>query len=361
VTIKQLWMWLGNGLAFCLLVGLLWQLQGLLWLVFIAFILSSVLLPSIELLERRKVPHWLAVLLPFGLLLLLLVLLVIPISVLVIEQLQQLASHLPDYWTASQNQLNLLWDNVNTIQKRIVPGSVAMVTPDLMALPSAQQLLSHSGGWALNVFNGLSGVTMAVSRWLTDALSVALLSLLMLMDRSRIVAYLLRFIPVRHHDLCVQRLHAVARGVGGFVNSQVILMLLEGAAITLGLTILQFPFALLFGVLSGLFAAIPIIGATLMMLAALAVSFVSTHGHNGQWVWILVLYLGVQSIQNNVIGPLLLSRTLGLHPLAILLAIMAGGLLGGIPGILLAIPILTCLNVLLQPVNENRVQHITLS
>jgi predicted PurR-regulated permease PerM len=54
----------------------------------------------------------------------------------------------------------------------------------------------------------------------------------------------------------------------------------------------------------------------------------------------------VQLLQNNVIGPMLLSKTLGLHPLAIILSIMAGAVLGGMPGILLAIPVATCLHVL---------------
>jgi predicted PurR-regulated permease PerM len=115
--------------------------------------------------------------------------------------------------------------------------------------------------------------------------------------------------------------------------------------ITTGLALMHFPFALLFGVLTGLAFAIPLIGPTLVMVPAMLVAWLTPAGH-GQALWIMALYVVVQLLQNNVIGPMLLAKTLGLHPLVIILSVMAGATLGGMPGILLAIPVATCMNVL---------------
>jgi predicted PurR-regulated permease PerM len=169
----------------------------------------------------------------------------------------------------------------------------------------------------------------------------------MLMDRNGLVRYVLSFFPKTFYPTGIQVLHRLARGVGGFVNSQVVLMALGGGLTTVGLAMMNFPFALLFGVLTGLAFAIPMIGPTLIMIPAMLVAWLTPAGH-GQVVGILALYAGIQALQNNVIGPWLMSKTLGLHPLAIFIAVMAGGILGGIPGILLAIPVTTCLNILLS-------------
>jgi predicted PurR-regulated permease PerM len=63
---------------------------------------------------------------------------------------------------------------------------------------------------------------------------------------------------------------------------------------------------------------------------------------------VFVLYIAVQVLANNIIGPWIMGRAVGLHPLAIILAIMVGGLLLGLPGIVLAIPVAACLNIILE-------------
>ena len=345
ITSKQLWLIFANLLAFVLLCWLVITLQQLLWTLFVAFILSSTLLPAIEWLEQRRVPGWLSVLLPFLLLVVLLVLLVFPLTLLVLDQLQLLAKDLPQYWQSSQSQLSGIWSQFERFhsslrqQNPIISQTLGGWPPD--------KLLAQSSGWALGLFGGLSAATLAASRSLTDGLSVILISLLMLLDRNGIVRFLLSFLPVSTHTTALDVLHQLARGVGSFVNSQVVLMAIGGVLTTVGLAAMNFPFALLFGVLTGLAFAIPLIGPTLVMIPAMLVAWLTPDGH-GHWLGILLLYGGVQLLQNNIIGPILLSKTLGLHPLAIILAVMAGGAVAGIPGILLGIPVVTCLNVLMS-------------
>jgi predicted PurR-regulated permease PerM len=344
VSSKQLWVIFANLLGLLLLCWLVLNLQQLLWTVFVAFILSSTLLPAVEWLEKRKVPGWLAVLLPFVLLVVLLVLLVFPLTVLVLDQVQLLGKDLPTYWHSSQSQLSGLWSQFERLhtslrqQNPFISQTLGDWPPD--------KLLAQGSGWALGFFGGLSAATLAASRSLTDGLSVILISLLMLLDRQGIVRFLLSFLPVSTHTTALDVLHKLARGVGSFVNSQVVLMAIGGVLTTMGLAAMHFPFALLFGVLTGLAFAIPLIGPTLIMIPAMVVAWLTPEGQ-GHVLWILLLYGGIQLVQNNIIGPILLSKTLGLHPLAIILAVMAGGVLAGIPGILLGIPVATCINVLM--------------
>jgi predicted PurR-regulated permease PerM len=342
---QRLWLIFANVVVMALLCWLVFNLQPLLWTLFIAFILSSTLLPAVEWLEVRRVPHWLAVALPFLLLIGLLITLVFPLTLLVLDQVQLLARDLPGYWETSQLQLSGLWTQVEQWHSSLRQQN-PLISQTLGNWPP-EKILAQGSNWVMGLFAGLSVATLAMSRGLTDGLSVVLLSLLMLMDRRGLVRFLLSFLPKNSHTLALDVLHQLARGVGGFVNSQVVLMAIGGIMTTFGLTIMHFPFALLFGVLTGLAFAIPLIGPTLVMIPAMLVAWLTPQGH-GDVLWIGVLYAVVQLVQNNIIGPILLSKTLGLHPLAIIVAVMAGGMLAGIPGILLAIPVATCMNVLLS-------------
>jgi predicted PurR-regulated permease PerM len=357
ISSKTLWLVFANITGMALLCWLMFNLQALLWTLFVAFILSSTLLPAVEWLEVRRVSPWLAVALPFLLLMALLITLVFPLTVLVLDQVQLLARDVPSYWQTSQNQLSGLWSQVENWhsslrqQNPLISQTLGNWPPD--------KLLAQGSNWAMGLFAGLSVATLAMSRGVTDGLSVVLLSLLMLLDRRGLVRFLLSFLPKNSHTITLDILHQLARGVGGFVNSQVVLMAIGGIMTTFGLAIMHFPFALLFGVLTGLAFAIPLIGPTLIMIPAMLVAWLTPEGH-GDVIWIGVLYAVVQLVQNNIIGPILLSKTLGLHPLAIIVAVMAGGMLAGIPGILLAIPVATCMNVLLS-LRQKQLIHLDIN
>jgi predicted PurR-regulated permease PerM len=173
------------------------------------------------------------------------------------------------------------------------------------------------------------------------------ISVFLLLDRERIQAYFLRFSPSRDHERLLHITEDLIRSTGAFVTGQLLFMASFGALITGGLYLIGLPFAVLLGFLAGALTIVPILGPNMAMIPALAIALYTPGG----WVsavWVFLLFILVQLVENNVIGPLIMGRAVGLHPLAILLSLLFGGMMFGMVGIILAIPVAACLNIILR-------------
>ncbi|GMR19392.1 MAG: AI-2E family transporter [Patescibacteria group bacterium] len=124
--------------------------------------------------------------------------------------------------------------------------------------------------------------------------------------------------------------------LGGWLRAQVLLMIIVGVLSYLGLSALGVEYALPLAVIAGLFEVIPTIGPIIAAIPALLVGFGTS-----VWlgVWILVLYIIIQQLENNLIVPRIMGRAVGLSPLTALIILFVGGVLYGVVGLLLAIPV----------------------
>jgi predicted PurR-regulated permease PerM len=135
------------------------------------------------------------------------------------------------------------------------------------------------------------------------------------------------------------------RAIGGFFRGQLLVALIVGVIVSVGLLIVGLPFWLIIGMIAGLFNVIPLIGpwvgAVPGVIIALTTKDVTTA------VWVAGIMAGAQQIDNHFISPLVMQRAVKLHPAAVLLALLAGGTLGGFFGLLLAVPTAATLKILL--------------
>jgi predicted PurR-regulated permease PerM len=312
------------GLAF------LYMAREALVILFTAFIFSSAVLPLVEKLERYM-PRWLAVLIPFSALLLIGIGLVLPVASLALQQLQLFLSDIPGYLDRLKTWLGQ-WD---FISRRY--SFLSGVTSDALI----QQLSQNNSLF----FSGFTGMTLVISQVGLDLLSALVISIFMLLDEARIKQYFLRFWPAREHTRLNNLLDNLIRSTGAFVSGQLLFMAFVGGTIAIGLYGLHLPFSILLGAITGALTIIPIIGPNIALIPALGIALLT-----GGWtlaVWVFLLYVVVQVLANNIIGPLIMGRAVGLHPLAILIAILCGGIMFGMIGIVLAIPVVACLNIIL--------------
>lgn len=297
---------------------------------FTAFIFSSALLPLVETLDI-KLPRWLAVLIPYTLLLAVGVGIVFPVMMLALQQLQSFMADVPDFLEEIRGWA-LQWSFVS---KRY----------PFLAGFSPERLWSQiSNGM---VFSGFTGFTMVVSQVGLDLLSAIVISIFLLLDRERIQQYFLHFRPTAEHERLNTLIDNLIRSTGAFVTGQLLFMIAFGSLIAIGLYLLGLPFPILLGFLAGILTVIPILGPNIAMVPTLLIALLTPGG----WVsaiWVFALFVIVQVIANNVIGPLIMGRAVGLHPLAILLSLLLGGMMFGMVGIILAIPVAACLNIILD-------------
>jgi predicted PurR-regulated permease PerM len=138
----------------------------------------------------------------------------------------------------------------------------------------------------------------------------------------------------------------VYRAVGGYVAGNVLISVIAGVGAYIVMTILDIPFAVPLAVLVGLFDLIPLVGSTIAgVIVGIVAAIVGFPGKLIVWVIYLVVY---QQVENNVIQPVVYKKTVAIHPLIVIVAVLIGGSLLGILGALLAIPIAATVQIVVK-------------
>ncbi|MFW6694829.1 AI-2E family transporter [Streptomyces sp. MAR4 CNX-425] len=188
---------------------------------------------------------------------------------------------------------------------------------------------------------GLEGVSY-VLEFFSGAAIAAFVTLFLLYDGERIWKWSLNFIPVNARDAVAGAGPKVWATLTGYVRGTVLVALIDAVFIGIGIFILDVPMAVPLAVLIFLFAFVPLVGALVSGALAVVVAFVT----NGLVTALLVLgvVLLVQQIEGHILQPFILGRMVRVHPLAVVLAVATGTLVAGIPGAVVAVPLIAVLN-----------------
>ncbi len=299
--------------------------------------------PLVDRLERHRLSRTVAVSVVFTLMTLVMVVFLLLLVPMVENQVGRFVERLPNY---------LAWG-----EGTLLPWIEATTGFDIegLELSSVVSLLEghwqQAGGFATAVLGGISKSGMAVVLWLTNLALVPVLTFYLLRDWDTLVARVRELLP-RAIEPSVSRLASQSDAVlGSFLRGQVSVMVALGAIYSIGLAMVGIDLALLIGMLAGLVSFIPYLGAIVGVGAGLIAALVQY----GDW-WHVVLVLAVfgigQTLESFVLTPLLVGDRIGLHPVAVIFAIMAGGQLFGFLGVLLALPVAAIVMVLLRYAHE---------
>jgi predicted PurR-regulated permease PerM len=312
-------------LLVCAALVVVWYLAGQLWVVLLpillGLLLATVLWPPVRFLRRKGAPPALAA----SAVLLLSVLLLLGILGGLAPQVTSQSEELADQVTAGLGQvqeyvtgppLNLGEDQVG----RTVDNGI-------------EQLQSNAQNIATRV---LSGAAAAGSLLLTGLLALVL-CFFYLKDGPKFLPWLSGLVGPRaapHVSALSQRSWVT---LSGFIKAQAAVGLVDAVCIGVGLAVLGVPLALPLSVLVFFGAFIPIIGAVVTGALAGLVALV-TQGPTTALI-VIGLVLVVQQLEGNVLQPILVGRSLALHPALVIIAVTAGGTLAGITGAFLAVPV----------------------
>jgi predicted PurR-regulated permease PerM len=167
----------------------------------------------------------------------------------------------------------------------------------------------------------------------------------LLVDLPRLRVVALGLIPERSKDEVLHVAHRLNRAIGGFFRGQLAVAAIVGVIVSVGLAIIGLPFWLLVGMVAGLFNIIPLIGPWVGAVPGIVIAL--TTRDVGTAVWVAVVMAGAQQIDNHFISPIVMQRAVKLHPAAVMMALLAGGTLGGFFGLLLAVPTAAVLKIVL--------------
>lgn len=181
-----------------------------------------------------------------------------------------------------------------------------------------------------------SGAVVAFLTLVIDLALVLVLTFYLLLDAHRFQVILLRALQSRHRAPTRRIFAEMARVFGAYVRGQLIVALSLFALVSIALTIIGVPFALFLGAFAGLVELIPMIGPFAGALPAL---LLAAPLGGPALLWTALAFLVIQQLESNVLVPRISGHAVGLHPVAAILALLAGFEVGGIVGALFAVPI----------------------
>ena len=205
------------------------------------------------------------------------------------------------------------------------------------------KILTFSGGLA----GGLAAGGQALVGATTTLVLTPLVAFYMMREWPAITQWVEDLIP-RNHETVIKDLLAQIDGkLSGFIRGQVTVAFLLGIIYAIALTIAGLNYGFLIGISAGILSIIPMVGSTIGLLVSVAVAWFQSG--ELQYVFIIAaIFVIGQLVEGNVLSPKLLGDSVGLHPLWILFALMAGGSLLGILGMLIAVPVAAVIGVLVS-------------
>jgi predicted PurR-regulated permease PerM len=331
---KTIWATIGIVLAAAAAVELVFILQRLIELIIIGAFFAVVLSPAVSALVRLKVPRGLATTLVF----------VVGLAVIgglgylfvhpLYQQAVKLSNNLPDVLARTQAGKGSLG---KLIARFHLQKTAATEIPKLRTYLSG--LGKPAVSLAKQVVAGLGGLITA-----------AVLTFLLLLEGPSLVRGGLRALPAGVGGRVRRLLDDVARSVTGYVIGNMSTSLIAGAVCAVTLLIFNVPFAVVFGVWVGLVDFLPLIGG--LLAGVPTVAFALLHSPTAGIVTAIV-FLVYQQLENHILNPVIMSRTVKLNPLWVILSVVAGAQLAGLVGALLAIPTAGAIQVILRELWED--------
>lgn len=303
-----------------------WVLRDLVLLVITAIVLASAIEPGVVFLMRSRIPRLVAVLLlyvlTFGAIFLLCFLFFPPI----IADATDFLSDVPQY----MNTVSLSAPLSN------VPGAT-----DLLGSQKELQELVQSLFSLQNIFSASSsGAAQLIAAFFGGVLSfilVVVLSFYFALQETGVDDFLRLVLPVKHEEYAVSLWKRAQKKIGLWMQGQILLSVIVGILIYLGLLIIGVPYALLLAVFTAFAEIIPIFGGLMAGFAAVIIAY--SHGGTALALIVAGLYVVVNQFESNLIYPLIVKKVIGIPPLLVIVALIAGYTLVGFLGVLLSVPV----------------------
>lgn len=298
------------------LAALLFMVREIVGVLIFAIIISSALEPLLGYFEKKKIPRLLSLIGVYILFFVFFAALIYIVLPLMLDQLKNFGDNYPTYFGKIEEAAG----NIT-----FIPG-LSTNLHDLLnqltgQIPSFTSLISY----ASSIFGGV-----------VSFLVVLVVSFYLSLSRGALDGFLSSVMPPQFeayiHGLWIR----AQKKMGRWLQAQLLLSIFMFVVVGIGLWILGVKYAFLIAIIAGILEIVPFVGpivaAGLAILLALSQSAILG-------VWVLIFFIAIQQLENHVLVPLLIKKLVGLNPVAIILAILVGAKLGGVLGMLLAVPL----------------------
>ncbi len=341
ITHNNRWLWL---VALFLIGWLIYQLSPILSPFLVGILLAYLGDPLVDRLERWKLSRTWGVILVFTLFTLLCLLLLLVLVPMLGKQLMHLYELAP---------LGLDW-----LQLTALPWVQARfgLDDDFWRVDQLKSAFSANLGSTKDVvaiiLSQATASSIALLAWLANLLLVPVVCFYLLRDWDLIMAKLRTLLPRRREDTVMALMRECHEVIGAFLRGQLLVMLALAVVYSAGLMLVGVELGLLIGVLAGLASIVPYMGFVVGIGAAVIAVLFQFGLELYPLLGVAAVFTVGQMMEGMLLTPLLVGDRIGLHPVAVIFAVLAGGQLFGFTGVLLALPVAAVIMVLLRHVHD---------
>lgn len=328
-------MWATLVLVFVALsFWLLYRFSQVVFILFVAIVIGTVIRPVVAWLYSRGVPRIAGVIFVYLLLLALLTSFVLVLFPMIVEQGTTISAAVPGYYQSLREWLvnypNQWMVRLSEFLPATLPGLKPVQQTGQQMLASAGQALGYVAS-AANVIFMATAILLLVFHWTLNG--------------PRTIQSLLMLVPVGQRESISELISAMESKVGFYIAGQGILCLVIGILALVAYLLIGLPNALVLALVAGVLEAVPMVGP---LLGAIPAAVIALSIAPSKMVWVIVATLVIQQLENSLLVPRVMRKAVGVNPFVSLLAIFAFSSLFGIAGALMAIPMAAIIQLLLD-------------
>lgn len=325
-----------RGILLILLFVFLYILKDVIIIFLFALVLASAISPFANWLDKKGFPRVIGVLLLYLLVLGLGVFILSLIIPYVSDDITRLTSALPKV-------VERVSDTLQTAQNS---------SPQYLDfLGEVQNILSGLSGWLQQASQSILGLVVSIFGGVLSFFAIIIISFYLSVTRRGIENFLGSVVPEKYEGYVIGLWKRAEHKVGKWLQGQLLLGLIVGLLVYIGLSLLGIKYALILSLIIMVLELVPMVGPVLAAIPAVLLAFLQSPTMG---LYVVILYIFVQQLENHVLVPLILGKTLNLNPVVIIISLLVGQQLAGIPGMILAVPVSTIIVEMLDDVARRK-------
>ncbi|MFA5995274.1 MAG: AI-2E family transporter [Patescibacteria group bacterium] len=320
----------------------LWSIQEVIAMVFVAWILVFALEPLVSRMQRWHIPRAVSILLIYavflGIITAMVILLIPPLS----AELASITNNFPQY-------MESLKANIDSIKQ---------ASADIGIFATIQTAADQAVNSVSSMTNGIYNALATVVNSIVALVGILVITFYMLVEEEGIKKFLQSILPVNYQPYVIHKITQIQTRLSAWLWGELVLMLFVGTMVGVALQLAGVKYALVLGLLAGLTEVIPIVGPIIAAVPAVFFSLVDVTAAPYKPLLIIAIYILVQQIENHLLVPKVMNKAVGVNPIVVLISLLIAAKLGGLVGIILAVPTVTIISIFLEDfLNQRKIEQ----
>ena len=322
----------------CLLLMFLYIIKEVIAIVFIAWVLASAMDPLVDKLQRYKIPRFVSILAIYLILILIIILVITLFIPPLVQELNNLTNDLPKYYES-------VLSAVDTFRKT---GAEFGLTDNV------EKVLSNLTDTVTNLTGNLYNAATGFLGGLFTVFGIMVIVFYMTMQEEGINKFIQSVVPAHYQPYITQKINRIQSRLGSWLWGQILLMIIVGLLTAIALKIIGVKYVLVLAIFAGLCEFIPIIGPIVAAIPAVLFTLVDFSDSPVKPLLVIIVYIVVQQIENQFLVPKVMHRAVGLNPIVVIITLLIGAKIGGILGIMLAVPVASIISIFMEDFFSNK-------